>query len=56
MKKIDRIAIIGAGDMGQQIAHVAIKNGYGIVGFYDDYCKDEYVNKIPVLGGKKCIQ
>ena len=32
-----RIAIIGAGDMGQQIAHMGAANGYSIAGFFDDY-------------------
>lgn len=51
----DRIAIIGAGDLGQQIFHLATKNGYQIVGFFDDYCNELIINEIPVLGGLKSI-
>ena len=35
----ERIAIIGAGDMGRQIAYMGLKNGYNIIGFFDDYNK-----------------
>lgn len=35
----ERIAIIGAGDMGCQIAYMGLKNGYNIIGFFDDYNK-----------------
>ena len=46
-----RIAIIGAGDLGCQIAHIARQSGYNIVGFYDDfYKKSIVVNNLPLLG------
>ncbi len=35
-----RLAIIGAGDLGHQIAYHAPKNGYEVVGFFDDYSSD----------------
>lgn len=46
-----RIAIIGAGDMGQQIAHMGAVNGYSIAGFFDDYHNTGcVVAELPVLG------
>lgn len=50
-----RIAIIGAGELGRQIAHLAAKNDYQIVGFFDDYCTEVAVDGIPLLGGVKYI-
>lgn len=35
-----RLAIIGAGDLGQQIAYHAKGCGYHVVGFFDDYAKE----------------
>ncbi|HAP69503.1 MAG TPA: hypothetical protein DCR04_07220 [Flavobacteriales bacterium] len=32
-----KLAIIGAGDLGQLIAHHAAACGYGVYGFYDDF-------------------
>jgi sugar O-acyltransferase (sialic acid O-acetyltransferase NeuD family) len=32
-----RLAIVGAGDLGQQIAHHATDSGYSVVGFFDDF-------------------
>lgn len=34
---MSKISIIGAGDLGEQIANLAIRNGYEIAGYYDDY-------------------
>ena len=50
-----RIAIIGAGELGRQIAHLAAKNDYQIVGFFDDYCTEVAVYGISLLGGVKYI-
>ena len=44
-----RIGIVGAGDLGQQIAHLALKNGYHVAGFFDDYTSEPVMN-MPVLG------
>ncbi len=55
MKKVKtsgRIAIIGSGDLGQQIAYLGIKNGYNIVGFFDDLCMKTLVMGMPCWGGK----
>ncbi|WP_436517197.1 NeuD/PglB/VioB family sugar acetyltransferase [Ekhidna sp. To15] len=40
-----KLAIIGAGDLGQQIAYHASKCGYEVVGFFDDY-SNEVLGKI----------
>ncbi len=47
-----RLAIIGSGDLGQQIAWHATSDGkYQVVGFYDDFAvKGLLCNGIPVLG------
>ena len=47
-----KLAIIGSGDLGIQIAHYASSNmGYKVVGFFDDYAKKgSVVNGISVLG------
>lgn len=45
-----RVAIIGAGELGQQIAHLGLKNGYNIVGFFDDYLADQPHSSLPVFG------
>lgn len=48
---MNRIAIIGAGDMGQQIAHMGLINGYNIVGYFDDYHNiGNVIAGLPVLG------
>lgn len=47
----ERIAIIGAGELGKQILHLANKNGYNVTGFFDDYCKEYQINGKTVLGG-----
>ena len=49
MKKI--LAIIGAGHLGQQIAHFAISdNHYNDVAFFDDYEKSNQINSYRLLG------
>lgn len=49
MKK--RLAIIGAGHLGQQIAHYAITDGhYDEVVFFDDVTKEKYICGHKVLG------
>lgn len=49
--KYGRIAIIGAGDLGVQIAHTALLSGYNIVGFFDDYFGFPIVfNGLPLMG------
>lgn len=45
-----RIAIVGAGELGQQIAHLGLKNGYRIVGFFDDWTDSATVMNLPVFG------
>lgn len=54
LNKYNRIAIIGAGDLGQQIAHIATQSGYNIIGFFDDYSNQQSIihssYKLPLLG------
>ena len=47
-----RIAIIGAGDLGQQIAHyISHSDAYKVVGFFDDFgVVGELRNGVPILG------
>lgn len=47
-----RLVIIGAGDLGQQIAHfVTTDNQFEVVGYVDDWrIKGDVVNGVPVLG------
>jgi sugar O-acyltransferase (sialic acid O-acetyltransferase NeuD family) len=46
------LAIVGAGHLGQQIAHYAIADGhYSKVFFFDDFTKKTEVNGIEILGG-----
>lgn len=47
----EKVAIIGAGELGKQILHLANKNGYNVVGFFDDYCKESQIDEKLVLGG-----
>lgn len=56
MKK--RIAIIGAGDLGQQIGHYALQtNSYIIAGYYDDTkLKDSATEFGPILGSLDDVQ
>lgn len=47
-----RLAIIGSGDLAQQIAHHAVNDGhYQLVGYFDDFkIKGQESNGLPVLG------
>lgn len=47
-----RIAIIGAGDLGQQIAHyISHSKTHKVVGFFDDFgIVGEVINGLPILG------
>ena len=47
-----RLAIIGSGDLGQQITHLAISNGhFNVVGYFDDYIqKGSTKGNLPILG------
>ncbi len=47
---MNRLAIIGSGDLGQSIQHYAVNNGFDVVGFFDDFQKEEYINGVSVLG------
>lgn len=52
-----RVAIIGAGDLGQQIAHfISHSKDKESVGFFDDFCKEKSCCSIPVLGKIEDIQ
>ncbi|KQN34091.1 hypothetical protein ASE92_15820 [Pedobacter sp. Leaf41] len=45
------LAIIGAGHLGQQIAHLALNDKhYGKIVFFDDIILDDVVNGHPVIG------
>ena len=45
------LAIIGAGDLGQQLAHYALTDfHYDNVVFFDDFSNQKTVNNIPVIG------
>jgi len=45
------LAIIGSGDLGQQIAHYALSdNQYAKVVFFDDFSNEKSVNSIPIIG------
>lgn len=54
--KQKRTAIIGAGELGEQIARLGIKNGYNIVGFFDDYTKEKKFLNLPVFGSINQIE
>lgn len=55
MKK--KLAIIGSGHLGQQIAHYAISDGhYSEVFFFDDFAEAEIVNGYRVLGNSDSIE
>lgn len=55
MKKT--VAIIGAGHLGQQIAHYAVSdNHYGKVVFFDDFSNEPYVNGFQILGNSDAIE
>lgn len=51
-----KLAIIGAGDLGKQIAHYAISdNHYRDVCFFDDFTDEKTIEGFPVLGKKNDI-
>lgn len=51
------LAIIGSGDLGQQIAHHALSdNHYDKVVFFDDFTNEKSVNAIPVIGKTATIE
>ncbi|RZJ52367.1 MAG: acetyltransferase [Flavobacterium sp.] len=51
------LAIIGSGDLGQQIAHYALSdNHYQKVVFFDDFSIQKSVNSIPVIGKTNDIE
>lgn len=53
---MDSIAIIGAGDLGRQIAHYVRHDKKKVIGFFDDTLPTgTYVNDLPVLGGLDAI-
>jgi sugar O-acyltransferase (sialic acid O-acetyltransferase NeuD family) len=56
-KRKQKLAIIGAGLLGEQIARSAAKNDYQVVGFYDDV-KTGFNEKTgqPILGKTKDIE
>lgn len=52
-----KLAILGSGDLGQQIANFAISDGhYGDVIFFDDFTKEKQVNGHEVLGKSNDIE
>lgn len=51
-----KLAIIGSSDLGRQIAHYAINNGYSIIGFFDDFQSKSFVDGYPILGKCSDIQ
>lgn len=52
-----RLAIIGSGELGQQIAHHVISDKqFKVVGFFDDFRdKGDIINSLPVLGTIKSV-
>lgn len=42
----NRLAIIGVGELGQQVANLALSCGYNVVGFFDDFIPKEQNNTI----------
>lgn len=54
---MQRVAIIGSGDLGAQLAHLAEQcAGYRPAGYYDDFAeKGSYKNGLPVLGGSEDV-
>jgi sugar O-acyltransferase (sialic acid O-acetyltransferase NeuD family) len=50
------LAIIGAGHLGQQIAHYAITdNHYKKIVFFDDFSNENEVNGFPILGNSEAV-
>ncbi|KAF2081148.1 acetyltransferase [Flavobacterium sharifuzzamanii] len=51
------LAIIGSGDLGQQIAHYAISdNHYGKIVFFDDFATVSEINGYEILGNSDSIE
>ena len=50
------LAIIGAGDLGRLMAHHATLTGLKVVGFIDDYSKEDRVDGYKILGNLKDIE
>ncbi|SKB51024.1 acetyltransferase [Maribacter arcticus] len=51
------LGIIGAGQLGQQIAHFAISdNHYGTIVFFDDFTNENIINGFTVLGKTKDVE
>ena len=51
------LAIIGSGDLGQQIAHYALSdNHYTKVVFFDDFITEKEVNGIEIIGNSSTIE
>ena len=51
------LAIIGSGDLGQQIAHYAIfDNHYSKVVFFDDFSNEKHVKGIEIIGKTVSIE
>lgn len=54
---MNRLAIVGAGALGQQIAKLASNNGWNVIGFFDDFQKiNTLKNGIKILGGVKGVE
>lgn len=55
---MNRLAIIGSGDLGQQIAHHAIATGkFSVIGFFDDFAKKgETITNHVVLGNTEDVE
>jgi sugar O-acyltransferase (sialic acid O-acetyltransferase NeuD family) len=52
-----KLAIIGSGDLGQQIAHFAITdNHYQEVVFFDDFATEKEVHSFPIIGTTQSIE
>ena len=46
-----KLAIVGAGELGKLVAHHAINDSkFEVVGYYDDFKKEDNFNGFPVLG------
>lgn len=51
------LAILGSGDLGQQIAHYALSdNHYDKIVFFDDFSTEKQVNSFPILGKSTDIE
>jgi FlaA1/EpsC-like NDP-sugar epimerase len=52
-----KLAIIGSGHLGQQIAHYAkADNHYNVVGYFDDFSnKYQMINSLEVMGTSKDV-